>query len=406
LGSVPEISDMGLLDRIKVAVGNQPRGPEEVPRPTGATGTSAATFIARAAGTPSSDSAAPDGAYFVIRIHAAQAVFRGRRFKKARNLVVTTTGRTDHRAHGSEFTSIHAVQDLRRNQPERIAINRDVVALTPTTMRSMFISVAFLVDEEDQIRKVARMINAGAMAAAIGLGPHAVAAAKAADVLARGVLNAFVTDKQREPILQFAKDFTIPAGDVRDGFYVIFCTTDPKNPLPADVSTLTVTSEGVGLGGDAVANLSYVVLDLKVILRRGQRGGSGPWKLIFDQIDRTLWTSHDLSTLAKKEAVLNNCAQLLLAAQALLQEDDSILPAEVEEIVAAEYAKCAQRIFGSVENVAGEPSMKAVTGLSTPAELKRTLRSYIQLQKESKVRVRQYEASLRQLPSSPSTETT
>ena len=63
--------------------------------------------------------------------------------------------------------------------------------------------------------------------------------AKTLSDLSLKIMQTFIPQKDREPILQFSGDFNLSGEEFLDGYYIILGTRDEQNPIPHPLPELS-----------------------------------------------------------------------------------------------------------------------------------------------------------------------
>lgn len=309
-----------------------------------AVGTTAPIFISRSADVKYIE----PGDYFWVKIHGAQAVFRGSVFDNVKQLVITSKVNLNHPKLGSEdFRSIQRTTAVQKNVAQTLGLSQNLVSLVPVTMTHLSLSIAFILDTESNLAKMGKLFNDDSFLAVVSLAPGAVAVAKVVGGLGQKIIESFIPSAQQKPILEFSGDFNFAAGGggnaLRDGYYIILGSCDESNPLPPDTSNLELRGAEVFLDGQKADKYSYVILDIQRVEARTRKLSEGAaW-------DKTLGSAeHRASEIAKDDfadeaqlkTVIAECKVLLENAHELLLGDISFTPEEAEAI----YQTAANRV--------------------------------------------------------------
>jgi hypothetical protein len=311
-------------------------------------GTTSPIYVPRIEEAP----AVNPGDYFWIKVHSAQAAFRGSPFEKAKGLVVTSKINLNHQLLGEE--EIYAIQrsrEVKKGQAEQLGLSSNLVSLVPATMPRVTVVVEFLLDKENNLAKLGDVINGDGFLTALSLAPGAAAVAKTVGGLAKDMIAAFVPAEEREPILEFAGDFNLGGGAstdaLRDGYYAILGTRDDKNPLPGSIAELAITPSALLVAGQEVTQWSYVVLDVTRLPARTREMSAGaPWDAKLATAESTLRDVVDdpfAEPQALKEA-WDKCKALLQEARTLLLADANYTTAEANDICRTVYKSCADMV--------------------------------------------------------------
>ncbi len=345
--------------------------------PNAQTGTTPPIFIRRAA----DPQPVKPGEYFFVKVHAAQAAFRGTVFSQVKQLVITSKVNLHHPALGD--TDVFAIQrsrDVRRDRDEQLGLSPDLIALVPASMSHVSVSIDFILDLQNNLQALVGLINDDSFLAAVSLAPGAAAVAKTVGGLAQKVIQAFIPAPQQQPILQFAGDFNIGAGgdDLVDGYYAILGTSSPGDPIPRPLPALTVGDGGLCADGQALTGLSYVVLDVtRVPMRTRQLNGGAAWERKLTEAESAAQEVADdpfADDAARREA-WKKCTTLLQDAKALLLADVNYTEAEAAGIYKAAYKACADRIAGTAAAAVGPSRASRAKAIGftadTPADRER-----------------------------------
>ena len=312
------------------------------------TGTTSPIFVAREAGSPFVN----PGEYFWIKVHSAQAAFRGSIFDQVKQLVITSKVNLNHPALGNE--DVFAIQRSRaidKNRAEQLGLSPNLISLVPATMSRVSVSIDFILDTQNNLAKLGAVINDDKLLAVISLAPGAAAVAKAVGGLAQSLIQSFVPAEERKPILEFAGDFNIGGTEIerglRSGYYVILGSRHEKDPLPAAAPTIAVRDDALVIDGSPVTQYSFVVLDVQRIVARTRKLAEGAtWdSKLRDAEQMAVEFAQDpfADEGAKKETWLK-CRALLQEARALLMADSNYAPDEATDIYKTVYQSCASTI--------------------------------------------------------------
>jgi hypothetical protein len=161
--------------------------------------------------------------------------------------------------------------------------------------------------------------------------------------------------------LRFAGDLSIPALDLRDGYYVILGSTSQQNALPRPLPqapALHVQNNDLLYLGEAVTEWSYVILSVDVISHRTRDLGRGEaWYDRLNQVDVTVEqiANNPSATQRDRRAAWETCQQALSEANQLLLASPLYLRSEAKDIVKKAYAEARDRIFTGEGAALGAP---------------------------------------------------
>lgn len=315
------------------------------------TGTTSPLFVER----ESDATFVNPGEYFWIKVHSAQAAFRGNIFDQVKQLVITSKVNLNHPALGNE--DIFAIQRSRtidKNRAEQLGLSPNLISLVPATMSRVSVSIDFILDTRNNLAKLGGLINDDKLLAVISLAPGAAAVAKTVGSLAQGLIQSFVPAEERKPILEFAGDFNIGGSNVerglRSGYYVILGSRHDKDPLPSAVPSITVREDALLIDGSPVTQYSFVVLDVQRIVARTRKLAEGAiWDSKLREAEQMVTEFADdpfASAEVKRETWLK-CRALLQEARTLLMADSNYAPDEAADIYKTVYQFCASTIKSS-----------------------------------------------------------
>ena len=353
------------------------------------TGTTTPIYIAKS----SASKAVRPGEYFIVKVHQAQAAFRGSGWQRAKQLLVTSKVNYNHPVLGrEEIYGLQRKRKVERQQDVSLGLSSNLISLVPAIMDHVSISIEFVLDLENHLAKIGTLINNEDFLAVVSLAPGASAVAKTVSGLAQKVIQTFIPADEQKPILQFAGDFNISAQgeDLRDGYYVILGSYDEQNPLPGSSPDLTVTKDSLLAGGQKLSNLSYVVLDvIRAPARTRKAGDKSPWDVKLREAERMVeeFINDPFPDATKGQAVWAKCVPILHDADTLIKADPNYTLEEAGDIVRTVYQWCAKRIvdYGSRKGrVSGTsiqtdtPSDRAQLGIAESEDLEAVVASYSQ----------------------------
>lgn len=372
-----------------------------------ATGTTAPIYL------PASDSprAVEIGRnYFWLQVKAAQAFFTDDSFfrqylgfslDKIKGIVVTSRIKVDAPALSETVYGIKHARDLKRGAPEMLGLSPNLINLTPATLTQASVSLEMLVDTENQLARLAGMINSDSLFAPLSLAPSALAVAKAISALAQKTIQALIPPNEQKPILQFDGDFNFAAGAAREGYYIILGARDASAPLPSPSARLDVQGNALLIDSQPASRLSYVILELCTAEARTRAAGSGsPWDVKLREAEREaqLVGRDPFASDDRRKAAWERVITLLREASVLLGADPNYLPDEAERIYWASYDTCRQSLFDSQRAatkswiapwVPDEGQSRAALGIPESLDLNTALRVYREQEKRTLERVTQ-----------------
>ncbi|MCS7060332.1 MAG: hypothetical protein RMN25_04120 [Anaerolineae bacterium] len=320
------------------------------------TGTTAPIYV------PASDSPKTvelGKSYFWLQIKAAQAYFADDSFfrqyfgfslDKIKNIVVTSKITLDTAALMEAAHGLKHVRELKRGVPELLGLSPNLINLTPAIMTSASVSLEMLVDTENQLAKLAGMINSDSLFTPLSLSPGTLAVAKAISTLAQKTIQAFIPPNEQKPILQFEGNFNFAGGAAPEGYYVILGTRDASAPLPPPAAKLEVQGNALLIDGQPANRLSYVILELRTAPARTRAAGAGsPWEAKLSEAEREaqLVGEDPFADDDRRRTTWERVITLLREASILLSADPNYLPDEATHICRACYEQCKQALVNS-----------------------------------------------------------
>lgn len=333
--------------------------------------------------------------YFVIQIKNAQAVFTGRIWEQAKQLVVTSMV-----ALGSqEARAIHRTRSIQKNRAEQLGLNSNIVDLVPATMDRVVVGVEFLLDKENRLAALANLINDNALVSMLSLSPPQAAAAKAVGVVAQKIIDSFLDTQDRAPILQFVGDFNLATGGLQETYYAILGSTDGDRPLP-EMPKLSVRDGELLSDGKLVTEWSYVLLEVTATeVRTKDLGRGSPWyqKLSQVQARAASVANNPFATDKERRRAWEEVQRSIEEANLLLSMDPLYLSSEVAAIIRQAYYDARQQIFGTAAMAAPalSRSTRSRLGIADESALEAESKKYF----DSSTQTRQKLAGLGVLPS-------
>ena len=318
------------------------------PEPFKRTGTTAPIYVPR----NNMSSAIAPGEYYWIKVHHAQAAYRGNVFQSARQLLTTSRVNLNHAALGNEEVfALQRTRQIKKGEASQLGLAPNLVSLVPATMDHVSVTIEYILDLENRLSKLGSVINNDSLLSVISLATGSAAVTKTISGVAQQLLKTFVPAEERKPLLQFSGDFNISQseGGMRDGYYVIFGSSDDKHPLPTQIKSLKVDDNAVFVEGVPVTELSYVVLDVqRVPVRTRQLGANSNWDAKLREAESLVREAAQdpFTDDATKRDAWNKAKVLLREARALVQTDGNYAPGEAELIVKTSYKWCADTIRG------------------------------------------------------------
>ena len=316
------------------------------PKPYASTGTTEPIYLPRDA---NATVAIPGESYFYIKIHSAQAAFKGSVWEKVNQLLVTSQVSLNHALLGPKpLKAIQRSRAVRRQQAEKLGLSPNLVNLVPATMTHVTVSLEFLLDKRNRLVDLAGLINSDTFLAAVSLAPGAAMVAQTIGGLSEKIIQTFLEPTEQQPILQFSGDFNIPANTLRDGYYVILGTRDADNPLPSPLPMLSVVNGDLLADGQPMSQLSYVILEVRVVAARTRDLNDGAaWAEKLRQAEGLAQrlSANPYATDEEQKRGWQDCMVLIKEGQLLLAADANYLEQEADKIIADAYERCRKRIF-------------------------------------------------------------
>jgi hypothetical protein len=279
--------------------------------------------------------------YFAIRVAKAQVAFRGNLWDRVDQLVVLSKVTIDHPAFGSEpITTIQATRKVEPNQAFRLGLATDLIALMPASFNKVRVQIDFVLDKKNRLAALANLIDDKTLITALSLAPGVGDIARRVSTVSKSLINTFLPLQEQEAILKFEADLDISAGGLSNSYYVIVGTKDEKNPLPSNMSELTVKEDTLYLKDEPVKNLSYIILNVTTAEERKWETGHGPWRAQLDQVSALIEAiaGRQNSTDAELDKAASECERMIYTAYRMLQADPLYLPKEALSIVRTFYA--------------------------------------------------------------------
>lgn len=305
--------------------------------------------------------------YFWLQVKAAQAYFADDSFfyqylgfglDKIKNIIVTSKIRLDVPALDDAALGIKLTRDLKRGVPEQLGLSPNLINLVPATMTQAEVSLDFVVDKENQLARLAGMINTDSLFTPLSLAPGTLAVARTIGSLAQKTIQAFIPANAQKPILQFSGAFNFAGGGSSEGYYVILGTRDTSAPLPPPTARLEVQGTSLLVDGRPADRLSYVILELRTAEARTRAAGANSlWDIKLREAEREaqLVGKDPLAADEARKQAWNKVLEWLRQANVLLSADANYLPAEADRIYWASYELCKQALFAPARDKSGAP---------------------------------------------------
>lgn len=335
------------------------------PSPYETTGTTTPIFIKHGRGA---QSVQPGQDYFLVRIHSAQAAFYGSIWQKDAQLLIASQVNLHHPALGSEpLYALRQSRPVERQQAIQLGLRPNLINLVPAVMDRVSLSVDFILDSENRLHDLAALINDESFLAVVSLAPTGVVAAKIVAGLAQKVVTTLLPTKERQPILQFSGDFTLPTGDLQEGYHVILGTCDDRTPLPTDLTRLDVEGTKLLYEEKPVTQWSYVILEVRCTQARTRDLHEGAaWETKLREAEDTAAEikGDPYSGDSERQTAWEKCRTLFMEARALIRNDPNYLRTEAETIIKASFNHCAKDL--GTEHVRRGGIVKAARGSWQP----------------------------------------
>lgn len=333
-------------------------------------GTTPPIFVPRSGDAPAV--VEPGANYFYVKIAAAQAAFTGPVWEDVQRLIVTSKVALNHKQLDEEARAIQRSREVKRHRAEHLGLSPNLVNVVPATMTHVSLAVAFILDKKNRLVDLGGLINSDAFVAAVSLAPGAAMVAKTIGGLSDKLIQTFLSPTEREAILDFAGAFNIPGAELQDGYYAILGTRDPDNPLPTGTPQLSVGNNELLLDGQPITQLSYVVLEVRVIPARTRSLNDGAvWneKLHAAELEAQQIASDYKPSMTTRKQAWNKCRELVYEAQLLMFADPNYLRAEADAIALGVLEQCRRDIFGAETGHRLSGGSDAVEKALEPAEL-------------------------------------
>ncbi len=304
----------------------------------------------------------PGESYFLIKVVGAQAAFSGPIWERVDKLIITSQVSIDHPVLGGEpLRAIQRSRAVTRNGAVQLGLSPNLIKLVPATMKSVGVSIEFILDVHNRLNDLSGLINDDAFVAAASLAPGGAAIAKTIGGVAQKLIQTLFNADERKPILQFSGDFNIPTGDLKAGYYAIIGTRDESRPLPRPMPTLSVNNNELYVGGGVATQWSYVILEVKTVPVRTRdlnEGAAWDEKLRQAEAEAERATNDYGANTKDKERAWEVCRSFLKEAQTLILSDINYLRREADDIIKSGYARCREQIFGEQVAVTKSPPMR------------------------------------------------
>ncbi len=331
----------------------------------------------------------PGQGYFRLRLHSAQAAIFGPFWQKAQQLLVTSEVRLYMPPfNGEPIQSLQRVRSLKQGAVEQLGLNPNLIDLTPASLDKVSVDIDFLLDRQNRLVSLARLVNDDAFLSVISLAPGAVAVAKAIGGISRQLVDTFLDENDQTSLLKFSGDFSLAAGDLADAYYVILGSTFDQYPLPRPIPgppRLQVSGNDLLLDNQPVVHWSYIIFDIDVVeMRTRELGRSEPWYDKLSQVEVQATQASNIPWLEDKDRkeTWEACLKMLKDSDLLLHQSPLYLPSEANNIIQQAYYSAYQKIyppsrsFASPVRLPAESVAQDLPGVGSLEELKSQVDSY------------------------------
>ncbi len=348
----------------------------------------------------------PGNSYFYIKIHSAQAAFRGSVWDRVKRLIVSSKVSFNHSKLGNKpFKALRTYREVKKNYTEKLGLSPNLVSLIPATMTHVSVSLEYVLDKENLLYKLGNLINQETFISAVSLAPGAAAIAQTVGEISQKLVETFLEPKDREPILEFGGDFNIDGESLKDGYYIILGTRDPSNPLPIeairDPKNVEITNQQLLIRGEPAEGLSYVILEVRrVDARTRQLSNGAVWneRLREAEIIAENAANDPFIEDTGRRKAWEESSKLLKEAQMLLLTDENYLAREARDIISEAVVEIKGKLFTQERSLTGKPEATIATleaqdfqyfELPEPAELDRRLQKYAVQRSQTAVMIAQ-----------------
>ena len=273
--------------------------------------------------------------YFYLHVKGAQAVFSGSIWEHAKTLIVTSQVSLNFSPLGREpFNAIQRSFAVTKGRTEQIGLKPNLINLVPAMAENLSVSIDFLLDTENQLAGLSKLINEDTFAVAISCAPEAAMTARILGRLSQKLLQTF------NKALQFRGDFDLSEG-LQEGYYVILGSRDEASPIPLSLPEFEVHDGLLFTGGQPVVQWSYVILKIgcmEVRTRDLNDGAAWDKKLKDAEAIAMAASGNYLATAEEKKRDWQLCLSHLKEAQTLLLADPNYIPSEARSIIQDAFA--------------------------------------------------------------------
>jgi hypothetical protein len=257
-------------------------------------------------------------------------------------------------------------------------------------MEQVTIAIEFLVDRENRLSQLADLANDGTFLSAISFAPGAVAVAKSLAEISKKIIAKFMYEADQQPVMRFEGDFSLPADDLSDAYYVILSAHHAEHPLPRPLpspSMLKVQDKELLYNDRPVTEWSYVILDVDTVEARTKELGRGElWYEKLNQADKQADEIHNdpFASETSRRSVWESCSTLIRDADTLLTMYPLYSHKEARAIISEAYYLAREKILSSTG-----------TGLGAPPGMRAKERDFLNVAGEDELRSRvaQYAAA-------------
>lgn len=334
--------------------------------------------------------------YFLVRIRAAQASYKGvfwtNMINPPRQAIITSQVQI-HPGIEQPVEHLQVARRMRANQAVQLGLRSNLIDWVPANMDSLKLTFTLLLDRKDRLAALSQAINGSSFLSPLSLSEPALATAKVLGNVSRQVLDALLEPEAKTPILEFKGDFNVGTDDLRAGYYVLLGTTDGGSPLPSPDAKYEVNGASLLIDDKPAEQWSYVILQVLCTKAR-DRNPRARWDGLLreaESVAEALGREDQANVKERRNEVLDRCRALIAEAEALLRADPNYLATEAKKIIEIVFERCRKTIVVAEAARLGAAAARVGDDWAAETRVHLNLPGEEQMRQES----REYAAQLR-----------
>ena len=337
------------------------------------------------------DPLAFDDSYFLVKLHDAQAFFPANLLKQAEFLLVSSSVESSFLPN-SPIQSIHKLTTLRKNAPCRLGIHTNLTSWLPARADdSISVKLEYKVLQGAPMKSLVDKMEELQLESVVSAIRPDIAIAVTISKIVGHLLSFFLQEGKQIELFPLKIDLNV--ADLKVGYYAVLGSyTEETYPKILEIKQGQLTEQH----GHELSHYSYAVFQVQMIKRRGS-----------EVVRRASWG--ELLSVCKDEALhmtirdeddrreaFQKWLVGLTQVRVLARKDYGFLTHEVNGVIAEAQSEVEQKLLPqhgleSQEEETYPDEWQQVLGVSTPQELRRTVRDYQDAVELSERLLREYQ---------------